>query len=165
MFTPAFRRRSVMPVEASSGSPAWRRREFLGRVILAAGAVALASPLELLADNAAGGDPIPKRHRAVDHFIRRYSRRYWVGGPGRERTRILRILVRIDDMSRLSTALADLPFTRVLAGGNTLSFQHRGLAVVIENVMPHEFSSRIRKIRATGVTKDIGAPRSFGTTF
>lgn len=108
------------------------RREFLNRTALLAGALAVSSPLELFASSP--DHIIPKRHRAVLHFIKRYSRRFWIAGD-RKKSRVLHVKARVRSLRRLCAALAELPFDHVMASGNTLSFRHRGRQVVIENLM------------------------------
>ncbi len=125
------------------------RRDFLVRIALLTGALVFTAPLDIFAAEISHEARIPRRHAAVAHFIRRYSRRYWVAAhPARSRPRSMRILVRVDSIRRFSAALAALPFAPVMAGGNTLAFTHRGLAIILENLPPPDFASRRSQMQA-----------------
>lgn len=124
------------------------RRDFLVRVALLTGALVFSDALDVFAAESPKEARIPRRHAAVDHFIRRYSRRYWVARSTRGQARSMRILVRVDNIHRFSTALAALPFSPVMAGGNTLTFTHRGRAFILENLPPHDFAHRQGQMQA-----------------
>ena len=109
-----------------------------------AGAVSLAKPLHL-----------GPAENAVLDFVGNYSAHARLTGAAvlakmRGRTpRVTHVLARIDDLTAHRRAWTGgwVPFARVYAQDDAMSFEHEGAAFVVENLLPEDFSRQLTRWR------------------
>ncbi len=124
------------------------RRSFIGLGSLAACGTALNVPLPaaVTPHPFPGAAPLCAGGEAVLAYVRSYTANFRIvnaSQPGTDGRHRLHLVTELADVEHWPAAMAQVPFAKVRAGGNTLAFAIDGLDVTIENLPPEAFAHRL----------------------